>query len=247
MCRCFFQPMFAVLYHPLPSFFPSHHADCCFATWCTWCASYSLRKRALYGDMRRYVCCNGDWPCSGRCGEQKCPGFCLCVEVTCCFPQSVASTRWMLQDEMQLMNTKCDNAIIGVMIAAQYLACICWLAACITGNDVLNDIARIIDLIADIMWCTVCGCMQTQHKVQLDERDVNPSIVPSYNPYMQPIIQQMGAPPPGQQQQQPYGFAPQQQGRPGAYPPPPPAQGYPPAGYPPPPAAGYPPPPGARY
>jgi hypothetical protein len=151
----------------------------------------------------------------------------------------------MLQDEMQLMNTKCDNAIIGVMIAAQYLACICWLAACITGNDVLNDIARIIDLIADIMWCTVCGCMQTQHKVQLDERDVNPSIVPSYNPYMQPIVQQMGAPPP--RQQQPYGFAPQQQGRPGAYPPPPPAQGYPPAGYPPPPAAGYPPPPGARY
>ena len=30
---------------------------------------------------RRYTCCNGDMPCSGRCGEQSCPEFCLCLEV----------------------------------------------------------------------------------------------------------------------------------------------------------------------
>lgn len=29
----------------------------------------------------RYVCCNGDCPCSGRMAEQSCPEFCLCMEV----------------------------------------------------------------------------------------------------------------------------------------------------------------------
>ena len=31
---------------------------------------------------RRYICCNGDCPCSGRLGEQSCPEFCLAVEVS---------------------------------------------------------------------------------------------------------------------------------------------------------------------
>lgn len=29
----------------------------------------------------RYTCCGGYMPCSGRCGESKCPTFCLCTEV----------------------------------------------------------------------------------------------------------------------------------------------------------------------
>nr|POF08569.1 hypothetical protein CFP56_34644 [Quercus suber] len=53
---------------------------CCFAFFCGPCASYLLRKRALYNDMSRYVCCAGYMPCSGRCGESKCPEFCLATE-----------------------------------------------------------------------------------------------------------------------------------------------------------------------
>jgi hypothetical protein len=52
---------------------------CCLSIFCSYCVSYHLRKRALYGDMSRYVCCNGDWPCSGRCGEQNAPQCCLCM------------------------------------------------------------------------------------------------------------------------------------------------------------------------
>lgn len=29
----------------------------------------------------RYTCCAGYMPCSGRCGESKCPELCLCTEV----------------------------------------------------------------------------------------------------------------------------------------------------------------------
>ncbi|KAK4748443.1 hypothetical protein SAY87_015029 [Trapa incisa] len=85
---------------------------CCFATWCAPCASFMLRKRALYDDMRRYTCCGGFMPCSGKCGESNCPSFCLCTEVLLCFPNSVASTRFLLQDEFNIQTTKCDNCII---------------------------------------------------------------------------------------------------------------------------------------
>ncbi|KAK4802400.1 hypothetical protein SAY86_000603 [Trapa natans] len=88
---------------------------CCFATWCAPCASFMLRKRALYDDMRRYTCCGGFMPCSGKCGESNCPSFCLCTEVLLCFPNSVASTRFLLQDEFNIQTTKCDNCIIVAM------------------------------------------------------------------------------------------------------------------------------------
>jgi hypothetical protein len=73
------------------------------------CASYGLRKQAMYNDLSRYTCCNGACPCSGRCGETKCPEFCLCMEVTCCFAMSVATTRYMIQDELRIVTTKCDK------------------------------------------------------------------------------------------------------------------------------------------
>lgn len=197
---------------------------CCYALLCGYCASYGNRKQALYGDMSRYVCCNGDCPCSGRCGEQSAPEFCLCLEVFCCFAQSVASTRWMLQDELAIKTTECDNCIIGTMICAQYFACICSIAACLTGSQEINDLAQLLDCVADVLWCTVCSCMQTQAKAELDLRDGRGAggaapAAPHHAPGIQMI--QTGYP------QQPQGY-PQQ---PAGYPPQPP-QGYP-AGYPP--------------
>ncbi|CAA2994214.1 PLAC8 family [Olea europaea subsp. europaea] len=53
---------------------------CCLAIWCGPCVSYRLRKRAIHNDMSRYVCCAGYMSCSGRCGESRCPKFCLATE-----------------------------------------------------------------------------------------------------------------------------------------------------------------------
>ncbi|KAF5841004.1 hypothetical protein DUNSADRAFT_14711 [Dunaliella salina] len=91
---------------PLMSTFPERPGYCCYATWCSCCASWQLRKQALHGDMSRYICCNGFCPCSGRMGEQSAPECCLCLEVVLCFAASVASTRWMIQDELRLQTTK---------------------------------------------------------------------------------------------------------------------------------------------
>ncbi|KAI7745173.1 hypothetical protein M8C21_019167 [Ambrosia artemisiifolia] len=211
---------------------------CCFSLLCGPCVSYLLRKRALYNDMSRYTCCAGYMPCSGKCGESKCPELCLCTEVFCCFPNSVASTRFLLQDEFNIQTTQCDNCIIGFMFCLQQLACICSLVACIVGNDELSDAAQALNCLADMVYCTVCACMQTQHKVEMDKRDGKFGSQPM-------------AVPPAQQMSrfdQPY---PPNVGQPayGGYPPgsqPPQAQGYPPAAYPPP---GYPaqPPQGQGY
>ncbi|KAL6981989.1 hypothetical protein U1Q18_023607 [Sarracenia purpurea var. burkii] len=217
-------------------------AYCCFAALCGPCVSYILRKRALYGDMSRYTCCGGYMPCSGRCGESSCPEVCLCTEVFLCFGNSVASTRFMLQDEFNIQTTQCDNCIIGFMFCLQQLACIFSIIACISGMEELQEASQILSCLSDLVYCTVCACMQTQHKVEMDRRDgkLGPSVMAV------PPVQQMsridqpvppsvgyGAPPPYGQT---YGYPPPQtQGYPPAgYPP----AGYPPAGYPP---AGYPP------
>ncbi|KAH7513092.1 hypothetical protein FEM48_Zijuj12G0159800 [Ziziphus jujuba var. spinosa] len=219
---------------------------CCFACFCGPCASYMLRKRAIYNDMSRYTCCGGYMPCSGKCGESKCPTFCLWTEVFLCFPNSVASTRFMLQDEFNLQTTKCDNCIIGFMICLDQIACIFSCIAAISGNDELEDAAQALSFCSDLVYCSVCACLQTQHHVELDKRDGKLG------------TQAIMAVPPTQQmtrmdQQMPHSpgsyspHAQPQYGQYPGYPPyPPQAPGYPPAGYPPP---GYPPPgyPNAGY
>ncbi|PKI39207.1 hypothetical protein CRG98_040396 [Punica granatum] len=196
--------------------------------------------------MSRYTCCGGFMPCSGKCGEQKCPFFCLCTEVTLCFPNSVASTRFMLQDEFNIQTTKCDNCIIGFMICVDQLACIFSLLACILGSDELTEAAHILNCLAEFVYCTVCACMQTQHKIEMDKRDghfgpapvmavppvqqmsrMDQPIPPAVGYYPQPPLQQTPHQPPPTA----YGHPPPAYGYPA--PPPPYANAYPPAGYPP--------------
>ncbi|KAI7742307.1 hypothetical protein M8C21_018786 [Ambrosia artemisiifolia] len=233
---------------------------CCFALFCGPCASYKLRKRALYGDMSRYTCCGGYMPCSGKCGERKCPKFCLCTEVLFCFGTSVASTRFMLQDELNIQTTKCDNCIIGCMVCLQQVACIFSIAACIFRSDELKEASQILNCLADLVFCSVCSCMQTQHKVEMDKRDGKfgtlpmevppvqkmsridqPAYVPPSVQYGQPQYVQ-GYPPSTYPPQYVQGYPPMYPTQPQGYPPatyPPPYQGYPPGVYPPP-QQGYP-------
>ncbi|XP_074337865.1 uncharacterized protein LOC141675056 isoform X1 [Apium graveolens] len=192
---------------------------CCFAALCAPCASYMLRKRALYNDMSRYVCCGGFLPCSGHCGESKCPEFCLCTEVFLCFANSVASTRFLLQDEFNIQTTKCDNCIIAFMVCLQQLACIFSLVAIIVGSDEISEASQILNCLSDMVYCTVCACMQTQHKLEMDKRDgrfgPQPMAVPP--PQQMSRVDQPYPPPVGYPQgygQTPYGCP---QGQPQGY------------------------------
>ncbi|CAA2986137.1 PLAC8 family [Olea europaea subsp. europaea] len=203
------------------------------------CVSYMLRKRALYNDMSRYVCCAGYMPCSGRCGESRCPEFCLATEVFLCFGNSVASTRFLLQDEFNIQTTQCDNCIIGFMFCLQQVACIFSIVAMIVGSEEISEASQILSCLADMVYCTVCACMQTQHKIEMDKRDgkfgQQPMAVPPPQ-QMSRLDQQypptVGYPPPAYGQS----YYPPPSQAPGYYPHQA-SSGYPPAGYPPP---GYP-------
>ena len=153
---------------------------CIYSVFCPCLVAYQQRERVLYGDWSRYQCCGGGMPCSGSCGESSCPQLCAVVEVVLCFTLAVSATRFMLQDALQIQNTKCDNCIIASMFYAQYLNCLCQIAACITNAPFIDEAALITDRIADISYCTVCACIQTQQKLELDKRDglIQPRIPP---------------------------------------------------------------------
>lgn len=106
--------------------------------------------------------------------------FMLLFQVFLCFANSVASTRFMLQDEFNLQTTKCDNCIIvsstpthfhfrclffqlvnvfclwlqGFMFCLQQVACIFSCIACITGNDELQEASRVLNCCSDMVYCT---------------------------------------------------------------------------------------------
>ncbi|PKA60418.1 hypothetical protein AXF42_Ash008478 [Apostasia shenzhenica] len=203
------------------------------------CVSYMLRKRALYNDMSRYACCAGYMPCSGKCGESRCPEFCLCTEVFCCFGNSVASTRFLLQDEFNIQTTQCDNCIIGFMFCLQQAACIFSCIAMIVGSQELQEASQILNFLADFVYCSVCACMQTQHKVEMDKRDgkfgPQPVMavpqVQQMSRFDQPVPAMAAYPPQPAYWQQPpppagyHGYPPAPQGTAAGYPPP--SAGYP--------------------
>jgi hypothetical protein len=137
----------------------------------------------------------GAFPCSGRCGEQRAPELCLALETACCFPSSVAVTRFMVQDEMGVRDSPTDTCLIATQFAIAQLACLCSCAACITGSDELAGLANAVTCAADIGWCLLCGCLQAQHYDQLEARDAVPGVGTITSA---PGVQQMtaGLPPP---------------------------------------------------
>ncbi|KAK3240186.1 hypothetical protein CYMTET_49957 [Cymbomonas tetramitiformis] len=80
-------------------------------------------------------------------------------------------------DELKLKNTDCDNCLMATAIFLQQLACICKIAALISRNEAINNLSNIIDNIADLLWCSVMSCMQTQHHMELEKREKGPPLV----------------------------------------------------------------------
>lgn len=147
-------------------------AYCCFALFCATCAAYEQRKLQMGSAWpSQYVCCNGGTCVSGRCGERSNPELCLCCEVCCCFPSAMATTRFMIQDEQRVMNTQCDNCLIGFMLITQQLAFCLRCLASVTNNQDIELLADAVDCLADLTYASVCACMLTQQNLQIKHRN----------------------------------------------------------------------------
>ncbi|KAG5182429.1 hypothetical protein JKP88DRAFT_186308 [Tribonema minus] len=144
---------------------------CCYGSLCSCCAQYTVRKRALDGNLDNYICCQGYFPgccCMkpGHCGEKSSPACCLCLESFCCLSCAVSSSRMFIMDKYRLLPDPWDNRIIRFNNALQLLSCICnCLAICV---EELREFARILDLIAEIVFYTTVGCMTGQMMHELD-------------------------------------------------------------------------------
>ena len=131
-----------------------------------------MRHKALEGNMDAYVCCQGyyDRCCfkAGGIGDQGNP-CCLALEGCCCISCSLSATRMYVMDKYDLQSDPCDRRIIRFNNCIQCLACICHIAAII--DPTFQDLATILDLIADLVFYTTAGCMNAQVNYELTLRD----------------------------------------------------------------------------
>lgn len=103
--------------------------------------------------MLTICCCIG----AGSCGEENCPELCLCCEAHVCNFAAISATRAYVQMKYDLTVDPCDNQLIRCNNIIQCIACVCHILAMIDGS--FSDCAQICDLIADIVYHTVSGCM----------------------------------------------------------------------------------------
>ena len=102
--------------------------------------------------MSKYQCCQGYFNCccfkAGAVGEESCPDLCLCLEAFLCNNFAVSASRMYVMDKYALSSDPCDYRLIRLSNILQLLACICDLAACLTKNDDIRQMAWIVDNIA---------------------------------------------------------------------------------------------------
>lgn len=137
---------------------------------------YMLRRKAIGYDMTKYRCFQGQFAIccikGGACGEESCPSLCLCCEAHLCNGPAVSASRMLVMDRHDLMSDPCDNQLIRCNNCLQIISCVCDTLAMIDQS--FRDLAHIIDLIAEITYHTISGCMtaQTAHEINYQDEQV---------------------------------------------------------------------------
>eukprot|EP01031_Cornospumella_fuschlensis_P031791 gene31791-38430_t len=139
------------------------------------CTQYALRRKVLGGDMTKYSCFQGYFNIcclqAGTCGEQSCPDFCLCVESCCCNFAAVSASRMYVMEKYDLTSDPCDYRLIRINNCLQILACVCDILAIFIAD--LRNLANIIDMIANIFYHCVSGCMTAQVAHEVNYQTAN--------------------------------------------------------------------------
>eukprot|EP00756_Hemistasia_phaeocysticola_P066699 Hpha_TRINITY_DN9431_c0_g1::TRINITY_DN9431_c0_g1_i1::g.139245::m.139245 len=135
---------------------------------CCPCVVYYQRRKLLMADKecdnwKYYHCCAGIWGkcCTRICDPcthgNSCTGcFCACLESFCCTTCAAHGNRYMVMLHYGLRPDCCDTALF-------WLVCICQVCAFISGDDTL-------ELAADLIWCSVMGCMAAQHASEFAQK-----------------------------------------------------------------------------
>ena len=92
----------------------------------------------------------------------------LCLEGCCCPIFSLSIARIHLMDSKRIRPDPCDWQIIACSNCLQLISCILQFIAIFVKE--VREAAIIVDLIADLLTCSVAGCMgaQVHHEIKKD-------------------------------------------------------------------------------
>ena len=85
---------------------------------------------------------------------------------------AVSATSGVIRQEYSLGLDEDDVKLIRCNNCLQIASCICTIIACITPCEGDDIFAQILNIIADIVFCSVTGCMTAQcyHEINLREK-----------------------------------------------------------------------------
>jgi len=137
------------------------------------CPACYFRKAVLEhggNGVDDYVCCQGYVPklcCIDFPNTCKGSAVGLCCEGCCCPIFSLSIARIHLMDMKDIHPDPTDYQIIQFSNFCQLLSCICNILAIFMPE--LEDLANLIDCIADTITASVAGCMGAQIAAELKE------------------------------------------------------------------------------
>jgi len=142
---------------------------------CTACWARKAVLDRYYNGLDDYVCCQGYWP---RCCCVDVPNCCrgspagLCLEGFCCGPFSLSIARIHLMHSKRIRPDPMDYQVIACSNCLQFISCILDIAAIFAKE--LRDLAHLVDLLADLVTCSVAGCMgaQIKHELKKDKDEI---------------------------------------------------------------------------
>jgi len=154
---------------------------CCASMACFCPVQIYMRHKALNhvvpgSGWSNYKCCQGIFGgcCClqpGKMGEETCPCPCMCLESVCCPGLAVSATSAVIRGHYGLGLDEDDVRLIRCTNCLQIFACVCTLVSWITPCEGDDALAAIISLIADIVFCSVTGCMTAQTENEISKRE----------------------------------------------------------------------------
>ena len=144
-------------------------------------AQIHLRHKALnhvhpQSGWKDYKCCQGIFRgcCCfqpGKMGESTCPVPCMCLEAFCCPGLAVSASAIVIRRQYALGLDEDDVRLIRCSNCLQIFSCVFRLISIFTPCEGDDQLARIVDIIADVVFCSVSGCMTAQVYNEISKRE----------------------------------------------------------------------------
>jgi hypothetical protein len=150
-------------------------------------AQIHLRHKALNhvqpnSGWKNYKCCQGYFGgcCCiqpGQMCDTTCPVCCMTLEAFCCTGLAVSASANVLREAHGLGLDEDDVRLIRCSNCLQMCSCLLTLVSRCTECQADDQLARIVDVIADVVFCCVSGCMTAQvyHEIAKQEQLAAPT------------------------------------------------------------------------